>query len=131
MGYPTPIRKSILDILMIKGVKVRIVEQEWDDQEKANLMTKTKILLNIHNFGNNNFEPLRIIPAIAAGAFVITETSVNDSDYNYLNDALIRVPYNKLVETVIYYLKNDDERIKIQQNASNILKQTKFKLPLC
>jgi hypothetical protein len=132
LGGTCPVRRSILNVLLQKGINVKIIESSlWDEQEKADMMLQTKIFLNIHDFGNQNFEPVRIVPAIAAGAFVITESSVNDDiDYSYLDGALVRVRYDKIVETIEYYLAHEDERKAIQNNAINILKRTPFILPI-
>ena len=70
-------RLELLAHLQSSGLAVR-VETRLFGAARAELLRRTKIILNLHYYSSANLEQLRIIPALQAGKLVISERSVEE-----------------------------------------------------
>lgn len=122
-------RECLYNELKLKGLNVIFRDNLWD-QEKEKLISRSKIILNVHYFPVTIFESVRVIPLLLNQKFVITENSSNMKEYDYLKPGLVVAEYNDLVSQVLYYLDHTEERHQIAQRGYQIIKSTPTILPL-
>ena len=98
-GSLTERRKTILNQLVDAGLSVHVVT-DWGE-ERDRKLAKCRYILNIHAGDDYKvFESARCAPWLDAGIPVISETSILD------DSRCINAPYDQLVNTCIYYVKN-------------------------
>ena len=122
-------REKILNSLKRK-YKLAIYKKYSNNSntELCNLIERSKIVLNIMYYDNNIiFDYYRNSFILSTRTLLITEKS-SSKDYNIedglleLENNIINVEYDKIIETVDYYLKNSSEEeynklIDTQYNA--------------
>jgi len=105
-------RRKILDIL---SGKYRVNEQRaYKQSEISEIYSRSKITVNIPVRGDLNF---RFFEAISCGSLLLTERLKNGQEKLFEEDVHY-VAYdseNELLDKVDYYLKNDNERLRIAQ----------------
>lgn len=93
-----------------------------DYQEILEIMAQSKILVNdLPYFKNGSHE--RVFSAMLNGAFVVS--NINNYSYNLYKDGESMIFYDvnnqeDYVEKVKYYLKNENERKRITDNAQRL-----------
>jgi hypothetical protein len=76
-------------------------------KERDSLIARSKIVLNIHAYGNINIlEQVRVFYLLTNKCFVLSE----ECSWNPYEDALVTTPYDLLIEKTLYWLKNNQER---------------------
>lgn len=94
-------REFILKNLQQNGFSVNIINKWGEERDRE--LARCKIHLNIHYTEEYQiFESARCNPWLALGVVVISETSL-DNDPRCIN-----VPYDKIIETVTNFLKNNE-----------------------
>ena len=105
-------RRKILDVL---SRKYRVNEQRvYKQSEISEIYSRSKITVNIPIRGDLNF---RFFEAISCGSLLVTER-LNNGQEELCQEDVHYVAYdseNELLEKVDYYLKNEDERLRIAQ----------------
>jgi len=136
--------KKIYDVIMFGGMSYRRnelytklrsaglkcydpVKKIFNIQQRANLILKSKVCLNVHFYNMMYFEKPRIICQYFANkGFVISEAL---SDLEGLVDGqhLVITPYNKLVDTVRSFCDNEraDERLCVGNEAFDFVRKHK------
>lgn len=109
-------------------IKKSVFMSEIWGKERDDLISRSKIILNIHGCHIGIFESLKIMYLISNESFVITEKSLDDLDYKYL-EGLVRVDFSELTNTVIKYLKNVDERNDLRVNMYEKIQKMGSKMP--
>jgi hypothetical protein len=116
-GSMHPRRISVIETLRNRGVNIVYrVDNLWAE-ERNQLLGRCKILLNIHFYASKILEMPRLSLCLNNGVFVVTEDCGDMEDYMHLSDCMIFCPHEKLVETVIEYLKKPIEREKIAKRG--------------
>jgi hypothetical protein len=128
-GGKNPRREFIFSELSKYGVKY-VFETNVMGKERENLIKRSKIILNIHSNDKAVFEIARVSYLLNNHKFVITEKSINQDEYEYINLCYPIVNYDEMVDTILNYLKNPEKRIKFVDNAYKIYKTTEMYLPL-
>jgi hypothetical protein len=106
-GWLTPRRKAILDALTGKGLTVCTIEgQGVYGGGLDNYIARSRIVLNVHHDGRDQFEIVRVSYLLANGKCVVSETSSDDQDYKDLDGSLCRTEYGKLAEVCQWALRN-------------------------
>lgn len=97
-------RKSIINSIKSAGINIVDVFNVYG-KRRANLIARSKIILNIHYYDSAIFEVFRCAPLIASGKCVLSETG-NDIEMEspYYNYAAFS---DNLVESCKYLLEND------------------------
>lgn len=92
-------RQFILNELQRQGVSVNVVSTcvPLFGHELRMLESRAKVVLNIHYYLPGIFESFRVVPAVSAGACVLSETSEGDEG----SDVCECVPYTQLVRTIL------------------------------
>lgn len=98
--------------------------------EKDYFISKAKIVLNLHFYDACLFEYPRVIQLLNNKKFVITETSSNQQEYDFINQGLVICDYHKIVENVVFYLKHPQERKLIANRGYQLLSPTTTSIPI-
>jgi hypothetical protein len=101
-------------------------ESYRDDAEKWDLISRSKILLNVHQENNPYFEWLRIVQAMSSGAVVVSEHSVDYAPLVAGRDLLLGDAAS-LGTFCALLLEDDDRRWRMQAAAYRTLRE---RLPL-
>ena len=114
-------RKAILDALSSKGCKVfrpPLLHNFFDPKQKAEVISRSKVCINIHHNECNAFEKPRIIQDYMSNcAFVISE-KIDHPEHFVNGKHWIMTDYNNLVDVTMYWLnKSQRERDLIAKNA--------------
>lgn len=97
LGWLTPRRKKILDDLTEAGLKVVYSDRCYGGARDC-LIARSKIVLNIHHDGRDMFEIVRVSYLLANRCCVISETSSDDNEYEFLTGGIAKRGYGELVD---------------------------------
>lgn len=100
----------------------------WGD-EKKELISRAKIVLNLHYYPVALFEYPRVIHLLNVGKFVITEKSSNDPEYQQLTPGLVRTDLSRIPSQIEFYLQNPSLRIEIAERGHLICRGISTELP--
>jgi predicted O-linked N-acetylglucosamine transferase (SPINDLY family) len=106
-GTVTVRRRTILDDLA-KRCRVRSLWTVYGG-DRDELIARSKIVLNIHNYEDSVFEQVRVSYLLNNGKCVVTE----DSQYNPYREMAVSCRYEELVERCLSLLANDAQRERI------------------
>ena len=105
-------RKKICQELRDKKVNI-VFNSNINGALKNNLISRAKIILNIHFHESALLEIPRVSHLLNNKRFVITEDSTDMTEYDDIKDAFVISSYDKLVETTLTYLNNPTQRARI------------------
>jgi hypothetical protein len=113
-------RKAVLTEIQRKlfNTKITFMHNVWG-QELKDLISRSKIILNIHCFEYNRQEQVRIFPLVCSGCCVVSEYS----DRNYFGDSIFNVPDSEIADMCNYLLSNNrwyDFSKNVQNTYMNI-----------
>jgi hypothetical protein len=98
-GASSPRRQTVLNGVREAGLNVLALHSVWGE-ERDQQLAKCKIILNIHYANDYRiFERARCEQWLAVGQQVISEESLDN------DERAICVPYDKLIETCVNYVK--------------------------
>lgn len=100
----------------------------WNE-ERRELVARSKIILNVHYYPTALFEIVRVAPVLAQGGFVITEVSRDQEDYSDLQIGMVVCRYEEIVEKVRYYLENDRDRESVSARGYDLIRERPFTVP--
>jgi hypothetical protein len=103
-GSMSPRREEIIQALRTQGVKTSAANNAYGE-ERNSMITRAKIVLNLHSSEMNTLEEIRISFLLINKCFVISE----HSDHNPYFDGVVFCPYEQIVETCVTYLRSGDE----------------------
>lgn len=115
----SPRRQNIVrDIKNKTGHDITTSKIKLFGDSKARFLRSTKIMLNIHKVDSATIlETARIVTLLSNGCFVISEKS-NDQDLmNIYQGKVIFADPHEIADQVDYYLKHDEERERIANDA--------------
>ena len=113
--------------LSAHGVKIHMVDDVENpfvfDEERTQLLNRTKITLNLLRtwYDENS---LRICMAAPNRSLVVSEPLLTHVPHYKAGVHYVSAPMDKLVETILYYLEHQDERLQIVENAYQLLTTT-------
>ena len=104
-------RAKVIDELKHMGLNVQAVFGVYD-QELSVLIHRAKIVLNMHYYDSSVFEAVRVIPLLASRIAVVSEKSVDDDNYKYLDQTagVLVTEYHKLAFVCKQLVYNADDR---------------------
>ena len=82
-GWMTPRRTRIVNELKDSGLRVSATDFAYGGS-RDNLISRSRIVLNLHHDGRDMFEAVRVSYLMANGKCVLTEHSVDDDEYTDL-----------------------------------------------
>ena len=104
-------RAKIIGELTSMGLNVQAVFGVYGP-ELSVLIHRSKLVLNMHYYDSSVFEAVRVIPLLASRVAVVSEKSVDDDDYKYLNQTsgILVTDYDKLAFVCKQLVENADDR---------------------
>lgn len=104
-------RAKIIGELTSMGLNVQAVFGVYGP-ELSVLIHRSKLVLNMHYYDSSVFEAVRVIPLLASRVAVVSEKSVDDDDYTYLNQTsgILVTDYDKLAFVCKQLVENADDR---------------------
>ena len=104
-------RAKIIGELTSMGLNVQAVFGVYGP-ELSVLIHRSKLVLNMHYYDSSVFEAVRVIPLLASRVAVVSEKSVDDDDYKYLDQTsgILVTDYDKLAFVCKQLVENADDR---------------------
>ena len=104
-------RAKVIGELTSMGLNVQAVFGVYGP-ELSVLIHRSKLVLNMHYYDSSVFEAVRVIPLLASRVAVVSEKSVDDDDYTYLNQTsgILVTDYDKLAFVCKQLVENSDDR---------------------
>lgn len=124
-GWMTPRRTAILQQLADAGLKVYSAESCYGGG-RDNLISRAKIVLNIHQEGHDLFEIVRVSYLLANRKCVVREPSSDDDQYPGITNAIILAPYDRFVDVCQLLLANPDLRQDSENSGFNRIKDRNY-----
>lgn len=97
LGWMTPRRTVIIEQLKAAGLNALAVSGIYG-AARDQLVSRSKIILNIHHDGRELFEVVRVSYMLANSKCVVSEISADDADYADLKDGLLIAPTESIVK---------------------------------
>lgn len=125
-GWMTPRRVLIHQQLKEAGLKVYFCDSLYGGS-RDNLISRAKVVLNVHHDGRNMFEIVRVSYLLANGKTVITEPSSDEGDYfESLYGTLLWREYDKLVLACSDLCKDAQSRSELEWASSTKIRLLDF-----
>lgn len=104
-------RAKVISQLTSMGLNVQAVFGVYGP-ELSVLIHRSKLVLNMHYYDSSVFEAVRVIPLLASRVAVVSEKSVDDDDYKYLDQTsgILVTDYDKLAFVCKQLVENADDR---------------------
>ncbi|WP_110954015.1 class I SAM-dependent methyltransferase [Anaerosinus massiliensis] len=109
-------REKILQELERRGLHVITLFGVYG-KERDTFIARAKVILNIHYYDANIFEIVRISYLLSNRKAVVAECSEDTEIEDDLKEAVALIPYEKLVETCVELVKNDEKRHALETNG--------------
>ena len=103
------------------------IQNDLFEEEKVIIENQYKILVNVSLNNDINF---RVFETMATGALLITDRIIDNGIEDLFTENIHYVGYStkeELVEKVQYYLKNEEERLKIAKAGEEAVQEYKHK----
>lgn len=94
-GWVTPRREKVLKDLEAAGLRVVTLNGVYGGGRDS-LISRAKVVLNVHHDGRELFEIVRVSYLLANGKCVVSEVSADDDEYSDL--PIQRAPYEGLID---------------------------------
>jgi len=117
-----PCRKGVNRFLKsLTGIN--LLTKHMDFNNYSFYIRKSKILVNSGNKFLTDCVSIKYLEAMASGTLVLTTKPTNLEDYGFIigKHLVVYETFNELEEKLLYYLKNDDERLKIISEAKKVV----------
>ena len=114
-------RLSLLRRLAARGWKVHCVNGVYGGERDA-LIARSRIVLNLHFYGESRLEVARCFYLLANGRFVLSEESP-DTGETGLAAGMAFAPYDKIEEACAWYLERPAERAALAQVGRELLRK--------
>jgi hypothetical protein len=112
--------KYVFAELERQGYNVKIITADCFGAERTRLMNRTKILLDVVRLPWE-LPGVRLLIAAGCGAMIVTTGFSGDSSPYVQGQHFIEAPASKLVDTLLYYLKNESHRKRISDQAYHFI----------
>jgi hypothetical protein len=114
-------RLSLLRRLAARGWKVHWVNGVYG-QERDALIARSRIVLNLHFYGESRLEVARCFYLLANGRFVLSEESPDVGEAG-LAGGIAFARYDKIEDACAWYLERPAERMAIAQSGRELLRK--------
>lgn len=115
-GSTNPRREKIVEELKQSGLHVVTLFGVYGEERDA-VIARAKIIINIHYYDSSIFEIVRISYLLANHKAVVAECNEGTEFADDLKTAIALAPYEKLVETCIELVKDDEKRQLFEKNG--------------
>jgi SAM-dependent methyltransferase len=117
-------RSRILQALKDSGVKVHAAFGVYG-KERDELISRSKIVLNVHFYSAKIFETVRVSYLLANSKAVVSECSAETEIEPGLGDAVLGLPYDSLVEGCGSLLRDEEKRHQLETRGFQRFSQRK------
>lgn len=124
-GWLTPRRVAIVQQLKDAGLKVYASDNLYGGA-RDNLISRSKVVLNVHHDGRDMFEIVRVSYLLANGKSVITEHCSDGSDHIKLAGELMWESYDDIVQKCKFMVSNDSTRSDLEYRAATNIRAMEF-----
>lgn len=114
-------RKLILDGLQAAGLRVHLLMGVFGADRDA-WIARSKIVLNVHFYDDKVHEIVRSSYLLANGKAVVCECDDDTEIDDDIRQAVVAVPYDKLVRTCVALAGSDELRLQIESRALAIFR---------
>ena len=121
-GSVNPRRKYIIDKLLQKKINIKTVFGVYD-KDRDDLISKSKIVLNMHMYDSKIFEIIRVFYLLTNSIPVVSEKGIDTKSNNEYLDGICTCEYDQICEKIFHLLENKDERVELGQKGHNIIKK--------
>ena len=128
-GKPNNRRLNIIQKLNDLGFKSIFLENTYG-KERDKIISKSKVILNIHYYDASIFEIVRISYLLTNKKFVISEKGSDIDLENELKSGLIFGKYNEIIDLCKHYINKTDHRNTIALRGYKLFKEKKQKVYL-
>jgi hypothetical protein len=112
-------RRDFILQLLASGLRVQVLDDCYGE-ERDEFICRSKLVLNVHYYGAQTLERLRIAHLLANKVPVVSE----QSDINPYGDGIAIVPYRQLWAKCIELLHDDEARTRLGLTGYDIYSQT-------
>jgi len=109
-------RQAILDGIAAAGLHVEAVTGVYGE-ESDRLIARAKLVLNVHYYDDKIHELVRTSHLLANRKAVVSECDEDTEIDDDVREALVAVPYERLVATCIDLAKDDARRRAVEQHG--------------
>lgn len=124
-GWLTPRRIALVDELKRHGLHV-VSTAACYGGGRDHLISRAKIVLNVHHDGRDRFEIVRCSYLMANSKCVVTEESSDDQEYSLLQAGLAVTPYRGIVDRCVTLCRMEDARESFGKHAFQLIKERDF-----
>jgi SAM-dependent methyltransferase len=117
-------RNRILNVLKNSGIKVHTAFGVYG-KGRDELIARARVILNIHFYESKVFEIVRVSYLLANSKAVVTECSSGTEMEKGLSDAVLGLPYDRLVQGCHSLLQNETERRALESRGFQWFSQRK------
>jgi hypothetical protein len=112
------VRREPIFASLLKRCRLKAVFGTYG-ADRDNLISRSRIVLNLHQFDSGLFEQVRVSYLLNNGACVVCE----DAPYNPYADSLPTVRFDQLVDRCLELLRDETARRQLADNASSQFSQ--------
>ena len=118
-GVMNPRRSHIIDQQRMRGLKVVVVDKIFGPERDA-LISRSKIVLNIHFYEGKWFEICRVAQAISNHKAVLSEVSCDWEEYKWLEQGIALTEYDRFVYEIKDLLANPAKLEVLEEKGFDI-----------
>ncbi len=124
-GSLTRRRIDILEALMARGLRVEVTRgRSWTQAEREDRIRRAKVMLNLHNWEESRVvETPRLSILLRHRKAVVCELYPDSEIDPAFRDAVVGVPYNQLVDTVVALLADAPRRAQLERDGLDTLQR--------
>ena len=115
-------RSAVLDALVARGIRVEARFGVFGN-ELEHLISRSKVVINIHYYDNGRLELIRIFDLLANSRAVVSELNPEEMVDADLTGAFVAVPYEQLVEATIDLVRDPQKRRNLSTAAFQAFSQ--------
>lgn len=127
-GSMTDRRKAIFTQLQAAGLEIVTLFGVYA-QERDEYVSRSKIVLNLHNHAAEIFEVVRVHYLLSNAVAVVSEVNPTTAIPGFFRDAVAGVPYESVVDECVRLVNNSGERTALQERGYGAISrrpQTQF-----
>lgn len=124
-GWMTPRRSQIVQQLKDAGLKVYASDNLYGGS-RDNLISRSKVVLNVHHDGRDMFEIVRVSYLLANGKVVVTESSSDESDYSNFKGMFDFWLYERILEPCKEFIESRKIRSDVEYTSMTKMREFDF-----
>ena len=114
-------RSAVLDDLRQRGLAVKAVFNVFG-AELDELISRSKVVINIHFYPNGRLEMIQIFDLLANGRTVVSEVNPDETVDDDLKDAIIAAPYEQLADVTEALVRDLDRCARVAASGNAVIK---------